>query len=186
MSFPMNAKRELDHIGNRGLTRPEVTKTLTSVAKDKIPWVSNTSVCSRAGSSSMTHKASLPPRGDISLNALIQQPEPWDWQAACLKFEEKILATLRMRRILILKFRKTWVRTQMGDSLKISKNLAHSSDRRGLQTVKEDEILCSLIRTAHEIHYRWNQWRMNGNELRWKCSCSGRCENTTVDWQKQW
>jgi hypothetical protein len=34
------------------------------------------------------------------------------------------------------------------------KNLAHSSDRRGLQTVKEDELLCSLIRTAHEIHYR--------------------------------
>jgi hypothetical protein len=34
------------------------------------------------------------------------------------------------------------------------KNLAHSSDRRGLQTVKEDEILCSLNRTAHEIHYR--------------------------------
>jgi hypothetical protein len=66
------------------------------------------------------------------------------------------------------------------------KNLAHSSDRRGLQTVKEDELLCSLIRTAHEIHYRWNQWRMNGNELRWKSSCSGRCENTTADWQKQW
>ncbi len=57
-----------------------------------------------------------------------------------------------------------------------SKNLAHSSDRRGLQTVKEDEILCSLIRTAHEIHYRWNQWRMNWNRLRWKCSCSSRCE----------
>ncbi len=34
------------------------------------------------------------------------------------------------------------------------KNLAHSSDRRGLQRVKEDELLCSLIRTAHEIHYR--------------------------------
>ena len=34
------------------------------------------------------------------------------------------------------------------------KNLAHSSDRRELQTVKEDELLCSLIRTAHEIHYR--------------------------------
>jgi hypothetical protein len=25
---------------------------------------------------------------------------------------------------------------------------------QGLQTVKEDELLCSLIRTAHEIHYR--------------------------------
>ena len=34
------------------------------------------------------------------------------------------------------------------------KNLTLSSDRRGLQTVKEDELLCSLIRTAHEIHYR--------------------------------
>ena len=34
------------------------------------------------------------------------------------------------------------------------KNLTHSSDRRGLQTVKEDKLLCSLIRTAHEIHYR--------------------------------
>ncbi len=34
------------------------------------------------------------------------------------------------------------------------KNLAHNSDRRGLPTVKENELLCSLIRTAHEIHYR--------------------------------
>ena len=34
------------------------------------------------------------------------------------------------------------------------KNLTLSSDRRGLQTVKENELLCSLIRTAHEIHYR--------------------------------
>ena len=34
------------------------------------------------------------------------------------------------------------------------KNLTLSSDRRGLQTVKEDKLLCSLIRTAHEIHYR--------------------------------
>jgi hypothetical protein len=34
------------------------------------------------------------------------------------------------------------------------KNVTLSSDRRGLQTVKEDELLCSLIRTAHEIHCR--------------------------------
>jgi len=30
----------------------------------------------------------------------------------------------------------------------------HTVQTRGLQTVKEDELLCSLIRTAHEIHYR--------------------------------
>ena len=35
--------------------------------------VSNTSACSSAGISSMSRKASLPPRGDISLNALIPQ-----------------------------------------------------------------------------------------------------------------
>ena len=45
---------------------------------------------------------------------------------------------------------------------------------RSVQTVgdskrwKKNKLLCSLIRTAHEIHYRWDQWRMNGNKLRWK------------------
>ena len=71
-----------------------------------------------------------------------------------------------------LNHHQSWAKNNLPER----KNLAHSSDHRGLQTVKEDEFLCSLIRTAHEIHYRWNQWRMNGNKLRWKCRCSSRCE----------
>jgi hypothetical protein len=45
---------------------------------------------------------------------------------------------------------QSWVKNNLPER----KNLTHSSDHRGLQTVKEDEILCSLIRTAHEINYR--------------------------------
>ena len=42
-----------------------------------------------------------------------------------------------------------------------------------------------LIRTAHEIHYRWNQWRMNGNKLRWKCSCPSAVKRTSWHDRKQ-
>jgi hypothetical protein len=51
----------------------------------------------------------------------------------------------------------------------------NTPDLRTLTTTQR-EWKNNLLRTAHKIHYRWNQRRMNGNKLRWKCNCSSHRE----------
>ncbi len=118
----------------------------------------------------------------------IESPSP--------KLEIRKYLPTNERRLHVYKRSRIWRQSSKGWDVRVSKedkyhveiprrkNLTLSSDRRGLQTVK-DEFLWNLIRTTHEIHYRWNQWRMNGNKLWWKCTSSSPCEMSTQKQQQE-